>query len=697
MYKRQNGFSAFGNVMFKVGANDVVATTTEPSGNTSALKTPCSATVGNPPTVTWTAPTQSTQLSLATDGNLSTSGWQGALTVQTDVGGSGATVTFTVTCGGTETTLGAPVVNASGIATLANVTIPDCPSATLKATTSAVAGKGVGSASLTNKVVDTSAPSVPTGLAASVKNRRATTFTLTWTAPADGVASVASYDVRVSKAPITAGNFAAAEAVAFAGSAKAPGQTETLDVNSRLIETGYYFAVAALDAGGNRSGIDATSVAAKATFNQTLLVGGTSERMGFRVDGSASINGDLPSDLVVATAGKDKAFVYFGALTGYAASPSITFAGTTGTFFGMAAAPIGDIDGDGLVDLAVGASAHLGHGTVYIYKGRASWASSYVPAEADYVVTVDTGADPKFASSSFGRFIAPLGDFDGDGAADFAVGAYFYGVSGARQGYVAVIRGVPSGQTFPALVTLPAAVGTRAIAYVGEAGNGQFGTTITSVGPFYGGKPALVVGAPNHAKVYTFEGGAGATGTILASSPKEAFVGTVALRTGNSIDNLGSGVLAVGSPGSASTTNGHAQLFFGGGASLLFNGNATFTNSVATAAGDRFANAVFGTGFSGSATAVSWIGGPGNDAAMSSVAEAGGTARLYLAQASKLAVSGDIVTAAEIILALPSGWLGTSSGSGAVRDCDGDGYADIALGEHLVTPTDYDGRVLVLW
>jgi len=696
-----SGFASFGSVLFKVGINDVVATTTEPSGNKGALKAPCTATVGNPPVVTWTAPTQGSSLNAGTDSDGSTAGWQGSLSVQTDVGGTGATVTFTVTCGATETTLGTVAVNAGGVAALAGVTLPECASATLKATTSSVTGKGVGTASLSNKVIDTVVPSTPAGLAAVVKDRRATSFTLSWTAPGDGGANVAGYQLRVSKAPINAGNFDAAEVVTYLGSPKAPGQAETLDVNSRLIETDYYFAVAAVDSGGNRGGINATAAAAKASFNQTTLTAGAGDMLGFRVDGSSSVNGDSRSDLIVATRGTGKAYIWFGAAGGYAASPSVTFSGTSGTLFGIAATAVGDIDADGLTDIAIGAATEAGRGRVYVFKGRASWASAYTSAQADYVIDVDNVADTKFTGSLFGYSIVPLGDFDKDGAADFAIGAYFYGVSGGRQGYLAVIRGVPTGQTFPASVSLPSAVGTRAIAYVGEPGTTWFGIAAAGIGGFYSGsQPALVVAAPYLGKLYSFGGGVTATGTIQASAAKESVIGSATLRTGQTLSYLGAllgpGAVAAGSQGTASTSNGDARLYFGNGAAL-FGSSATFTNSAASGVGDYFGNAVFGTAFSGSSVASSWIGGAGVDVAMSSVREAGAAPKLYLAEGTKLGTSGNITTVADIVLPLPSDWLGSAAGSGPVRDSDGDGFGDIAVGEQSYATSGYNGRVIVLW
>lgn len=696
-----NGIVQIGAIVFSQGSNAVVATTTEPSGNTGALKSPCMVTVGNPPVVTWTSPTTSTQLSASTDGDASAAGWQGTLSVSTDVGGTGATVTFKATCGATVVTIGAANVDGAGFATLSAATIPECPMATITAETSNVAGKGIGTASLI-KPVDTVVPGAPTGLATSVLDRRATSFTLTWTAPGDGAATVGGYQVRVSKAPITAGNFDSAEKIAFSGSPKAPGQVESLAVNSRVIETNYYFAVAATDAAGNRSSVISAGPA-KATFNATVLNGTGLERLGTAVDGSSDLNGDGFSDLVAGGFASTNVYIWFGSASGYPASPDVTITGPGSVRFGQFLAVVGDVDSDGLPDIAVGAPLEAGKGRVYLFRGRATWPASIASSSADSVINVDTAQDAKFGGSFFGGAIRKLGDVDKDGADDFAVGAYLYGTTGARQGYLAVIRGVASGQTFPAAVTLPQDVGTRAVALVGDPtlGNAWFGFDVAGLPGYYsGGNAALVVSAAGVGTLYGFQGGTALTGTVQATAAKESQGGSGAGQTGYTMANLGPigavASLGAGTPFTAGT-GGYAKILLGTAAGVFSGATSTVTNSAATAVGDAFAFTLFGGGFSGAASSVSFIGAAGVDVVLSSRNIAGGPANLYIVEGQKLASGGgDIVTLADVTYSMPSDWRGSSAGSGPIKDLNKDGYGDIAIGEQRAGQT-YPGRVVVLW
>ena len=681
-------------VTFALGANAIAVTTTEPSGNVGALKSPCPVTVGNPPVVTWTSPSTSTQLNAATDGGAA-AGWQGTLTVQTDAGGSGGTVTFKIDCGGTVTTLGTANIDGAGVATLANQTIADCVSAKITAETSNITGKGVGTAVLT-KVVDTVVPSAPTGFATSVKDRRATTFGLSWTAPADNGQSVGGYQVRVSKAAITAANFDAAESVIFSGTPKAPGGAETLDATNRIIENDYYFAVAAVDGAGNRSGI-VSAGPAKATFNTVTLSGTGVEAFGFAIDGSSSINGDALADLLVGARNSSVVRIFFGNAGGYGTAPDVTITGTAGTRFGFTVAVIGDVDADGLSDIAASATLEGSKGRVYIFKGRATWPSSLTSSAADYTIDVDAAADTGFTNGQFGYSIAPLGDFDGDGAADFAVGAYVYG---AGRGYVAVIRGGTASSPFTSM-TLPAVIGTKAYAFVGDSafgGSGWFGTAAVGLGAVYsGGVPALVVGAAGSAAgtVYSFKGGPGLPATTQATAAAEKYTGNGLLRTGNPLTNLGNGV-GVGSPATTGSTGGDVRLFVGGG-SVLGSAMRTLTNSQATGVGDQFGNAVAGGAFSGSTATVSLIGGSDPDVVVSSIKLAGAIpAKVYIVEGAKLTSDLNVATQADVTFTLPSDWAGAAWRTSTIRDANGDGYPELAVGEQG-TALNYAGRVLVLW
>ena len=86
--------------------------------------------------------------------------------------------------------------------------------------------------------------------------------------------------------------------------------------------------------------------------------------------------------------------------------------------FGTSVAAIGDLDGDGVQDLAVGAPRD-GFGSVRILFLR-----------RDRTVRAHARIDsPDSWSSEFGTWVCGLGDLDGDGARDIAVSAPFYGVS----------------------------------------------------------------------------------------------------------------------------------------------------------------------------------------------------------------------------------------------------------------------------
>jgi len=709
-----NGRVNFGDVIFAMGDTDVVATATEPSGNSGALQSPCTVTVGNPPVVTWTSPTTATKLNAATDGNSNVAGWQGTLTVQTDVGGSGGTVQFSTDVGGTVTNLGSPVnINASGVATLAGQTIPEGDPVKIIATTSNITGRGVGTATLT-KTVDVSAPGAVTALVATVKDHRQTTFHLAWTAPDDGGKPAYSYDVRVSKSPITAGNFASAASVLYTGTPAAAGQPDGVDVPDQLIETDYYFAVAASDKAGNRSTI-ATAGPTKATFNTTMLSpGNTDERFGLQIDGSSSINGDAFSDIVVGTANGSKAYAYFGSKTGFKSTPDVTFSGAAGTLYGFSVAVVGDIDGDGLADVAIGSPIAR---SVYIYKGRSTWPATV--STADYTVTVDDTADTGYTSSGFGFSLARLGDFNGDGFPDFAIGARAYN---GFVGSVTIVLGVPSTSTFPSTVTVPQSDGTRTISIHGDPAmaSGTFGANVAGLGKFYNSTGnTLIVAAPaapangaGSGRVYAFRGQTGGVSGLIdiATADHTEDGAAAASRLGTPLSPLGDMYgtaapdLGVGASRFPSGTGGLAELHFGTASTGPFAGQTgKYSDSAASSTGDAFGFGILGCGFNGTAVTTSLIGGSEPDVVLAALREAGGASKLYFLSAqdvgAHVGTTADAVGAASVAYSLPNDWRGVSSGSSVIKDLDGDGYGDVAIGEYYykAPATPYDGRVLVLW
>ncbi|HYQ03675.1 MAG TPA: VCBS repeat-containing protein [Polyangiaceae bacterium] len=687
------GQAPIGSVAFGLGVNTFVATTVDPAGNPGALITPCEVTVGNPPSVAWVSPTGS-RLNILNDSDPSTDGWQGTLSVQTDIGGSGATIQFSTAAGN----LGAPVaIDATGKATSPVVSLSDAAAVTLTATTSDVPGRGMGSAKLT-VAVDTVAPAAVTSFAATVPPalRRQTTFHLGWLAPSDAGSAVASYDVRIAKGtPITAANFDAQEKVPYSGAPSAPGATDGIDAVNRLIENDYYFALAPIDKGGNRGPMTFTGPTA-AHFKSTILSPGIAgEMFGFTVDGSTSLDGDGYSDLVVGAFNSQTVYIYMGSATGYANTPTSKITGST-IGFGSSVGVVGDIDSDGLPELAIGSPNEGGNGVVFIFKGRRPWPSSLQQSAADYVIQT-TGSD--FAGSRNGTSVANVGDYNGDGVDDLAIGAALFGGTNGR---VSVVFGVPQGQSFgtAGVVTLPADYGTKAVAISGT--NGAFGQRVLGLNRFYtgGGSTLVATATLGTGAADAFHGLAGAA---AVTTPDQTFAGPVTNgRTGLGLAFLGGGpglpLVAVGSPGyDTNPPAGRVDVFGGAVSSGPFSGaHAIYTNSRATSLGDSFGIMTVGGAFTSGST--NFLGDSAPDLVVGGFKEAGGGPRVYLLTGQNAITPGsrDIVSAADASFQMPADWEGCAFLSGAIRDSDGDGYGDLAVGE-FKRGTGYNGRVLVLW
>lgn len=210
--------------------------------------------------------------------------------------------------------------------------------------------------------------------------------------------------------------------------------------------------------------------------------------------------------------------------------------------FGSGVGPAGDVDGDGVDDFAVGApeiytgSYSTRPGYVHLYSGATGERLHSWPA-------AEQSPDPE-PGDAFGATVTLVGDMDGDGVRELAVGAP-QRFCGDRRPRVDIFD-VRTGARRLVLVPPTTACASR------------FGDSMVALSDFDGdGVREIAVGAPEeyapqrHAgRVYVFDG---ATGTLLHSidlpvSQKYAYFGEALVLT-HDVDGNGERDLYVGAPG----------------------------------------------------------------------------------------------------------------------------------------------------
>jgi hypothetical protein len=559
---------------------------------------------------------------------------------------------------------------------------------------------------------------VPTSLTAVVLDRRQTSFELTWPAPANNTGgTVAGYDIRVARVPITAANFddtTATLAITYTGVPAAPGKVDGMIVKNLDIEEGYYFAMVGKDGSGTRGTMMATTASVLAPFLTTTLSGAGTDGMGVDLDGSGdfgtasnlSFAADGFSDLIVGADGGQHVYIYFGSSAGYASTPSITITGTVANF-GRAVVNAGDLDGDGLADIAI-ASSSDGGGKIYVFSRKNppvswgttnKWPATLLDTQANYVLT----ADPTFAGGA-GSIqpigIARLGNFDGTGTDDLAVG---FALANAMAGSVLVVKG----STGFASETIP---GTGTIRIDGTAAGGFFGFTTIGIGQFFPSPagPALVTSAGGASAVYAFAGQA-PTGALSATAANDSTVTDVADFYGFDLGFLG----PVGGPGAVtigatSATTPFVDVNLGTAALGPFLGASGSAPAPTVRledlhAGNSFGVVNLGGGIKGTSQGVSFIGGDDvPDLVVAGQSEVGGP--IYVingAQISSMSGVVDVSAAQAAVVPsivkapshFPSDWQGYG-GTSLIIDSNQDGYADFAIGEFAPGKA---GRVIVFY
>jgi len=210
---------------------------------------------------------------------------------------------------------------------------------------------------------------------------------------------------------------------------------------------------------------------------------------GYSVAGAGDVNNDGYADVVVGAYGSDTAYVYLGTSggSGVAITPVQTLvAAQIGSHFGVSVAGAGDVNGDGFSDVIVGAewysNGEANEGSAAIYYGTNTASGSITPTSSWLVESDQAGA---FMGSS----VANIGDVNGNGVNDVAVGAYGYDNGQIDEGRVFVFYGTtPGGLPVSADLTMelnqPNAYFGRAVSGGGDINRDGFADVIIGADGF---------------------------------------------------------------------------------------------------------------------------------------------------------------------------------------------------------------------
>ena len=235
---------------------------------------------------------------------------------------------------------------------------------------------------------------------------------------------------------------------------------------------------------------------------------------GYSVSAAGDINGDGIDDLIIGANGADpngsfsgRSYVVFGSGTGFTSPVELSsLDGSNGVVLngeaagdnaGFSVSAAGDVNGDGIGDLIIGADSADPNGSnsgrSYVVFGSGTGLTS--PFELSSL-NGSNGVvlNGEAAGDSAGISVSAAGDINGDGIGDLIIGAFRAETDGIASGRAYVVFGSDTGLASP--VELSSLNGSNGVVFIGEADGDYAGRSVSAAGDINGdGIDDLIIGA----------------------------------------------------------------------------------------------------------------------------------------------------------------------------------------------------------
>jgi len=314
--------------------------------------------------------------------------------------------------------------------------------------------------------------------------------------------------------------------------------------------------------------------------------GGAASLAGWSVAGAGDVDGDGLHDVLIGAPGANQAHLAYGSTSGGLSLAEVLLTGAAGDGAGTDVDGAGDLDGDGYADLIIGApyeaSAGEDAGAAYLLMGADAAAGSLVGGR------VLLGEDQFHYA---GIAVSGAGDIDGDGVDDVLVGADGEDSGESNAGTVYAVTG---------LATKPTSLADVSWRISGDRINGSAGSSVDSAGDTDGdGINDIIIGSPNDPRLEDFGGAAflvrgPVIGDMSLADADATLLGEgyinyagVAVAGAGDLDGDGLDDLAVGADGAGETGFFTGAVYLvGGGVS----GEVSLADADATLRGEDAAN-----------------------------------------------------------------------------------------------------------